>query len=1072
MDNELVSVFYAGQDVTQKVSGGAFNNWGDVKHIMLRQIPGAWFVLTGFDYESGSCNTAGFAIKCWGHNRALLNNPDQWEAYGSHQSTGPGHKRGHGVGWTRPCVSSSGFSLKGVLLQEQSQRIHAPAVSDIFAEAAKESFQSNQTEESDEDLLLTSVGTQSQESEESKQQASSNASLGIRHAFHSHQKMHHVKHPVPPVKMWSGRKWGAFRWKTPGSPYVREPPRPPPPPPPAAASPASPQAPAAQAPVAQVPKPLPAPTPLVIPPLPQELKKALPLGVGPAAEKPRLPPNCGKTIEVEGVDNQIMKLMMSEQAISARTHRLFQKVVEVTSGIPCSKMEVVPLHIVRRLKRVLKQPFQEVLRPAFLRWLTNHWNWPEGTHRHPKCRRMSCWKKALPKAIIQKLSGDQLRILGQADNLLQQIEKGEGLDAKSEYSKIWAVDSDGFVYKANYDEHGEWTMVKGKMNSVTQSDHHVWGISKDGVVMSCADPCTGEFTLAGGPKMLYLDAGEHRVFGVDSEYKVWKRGFQAEDKWEEVPGTKLKMISASKGALFGINTNNRVVQCALPCIGEWSLVSSNGVPSLVLPRPSFLQLASNLTGFKAHATAGGNGTEQWSLGIRNALRGAMKTVGGVLNRVGLGTPAATASFGSEGASSAADPNKDIENRLVQLDAGTTEIWAVNLLGHVYKRARLATEDWSEVRGKLLKHVSVGNGFIWGTTQSDTIVRCKQPCQGSWEDIFGLAKLVDSGPETKTLNIAPRGLEAEQGGDFIPRGESAAKRLHEQLQKIPFGLRMLLQTPYHEVLSKTLRTQFGRFIRCQHSRREEIGAAKKAKEEQDRLMALEEVHMLEHETREISHKTWEAKQHTKHLAALIKANAKTAIIAHRDTIRAHMAYRRAAQAQSLNDAAARKAEEEAESKKVVDDAKREEALQQELSQLKLQQDRMKKEQQEIVAEAKAKFAKREARRAKRRVKNCQKNGKRRAKVAQAMEEREHVRRQQFRLVAKRLKLLKAIMLKNIEKRHERKAAQEVRRLRKELLRKLMNPPNINVKVETTGPVLAESDKPKTVVEPASGPSTEM
>jgi uncharacterized protein YkwD len=52
-------------------------------------------------------------------------------------------------------------------------------------------------------------------------------------------------------------------------------------------------------------------------------------------------------------------------------------------------------------------------------------------------------------------------------------------------------------------------------------------------------------------------------------------------------------------------------------------------------------------------------------------------------------------------------------------------------------------SWNTIYGTL-KHVSVGEAWVWGVNAQDQIFRCKRPCTGAWSQVDGALKQVDVG----------------------------------------------------------------------------------------------------------------------------------------------------------------------------------------------------------------------------------------------------------------------------------------------------------------------------------------
>lgn len=108
-DNQVDSVFYAWKDVKKSVKGD-LSNWKSVKTLTVHDVPGAYLVIGGHNFENNgdACNTAGFQIKC---SNGVTSDSGGWESFGSDAAIPSEQQKGLADGWGNPCSSKSGFYL-------------------------------------------------------------------------------------------------------------------------------------------------------------------------------------------------------------------------------------------------------------------------------------------------------------------------------------------------------------------------------------------------------------------------------------------------------------------------------------------------------------------------------------------------------------------------------------------------------------------------------------------------------------------------------------------------------------------------------------------------------------------------------------------------------------------------------------------------------------------------------------------------------------------------------------------------------------------------------------------------
>ena len=71
---------------------------------------------------------------------------------------------------------------------------------------------------------------------------------------------------------------------------------------------------------------------------------------------------------------------------------------------------------------------------------------------------------------------------------------------------------------------------------------------------------------------MQVDANDDEVWGVASDYTIWKRPVDGSGSWQKVPGG-LKHVSASgNGYIWGVSHDDNIYKCKKPCNGAWQQV--------------------------------------------------------------------------------------------------------------------------------------------------------------------------------------------------------------------------------------------------------------------------------------------------------------------------------------------------------------------------------------------------------------------------------------------------------------------------------------------------------------------
>ncbi len=77
---------------------------------------------------------------------------------------------------------------------------------------------------------------------------------------------------------------------------------------------------------------------------------------------------------------------------------------------------------------------------------------------------------------------------------------------------------------------------------------------------------------------MQVDANDDEVWGVASDYTIWKRPIDGSGSWQNFLG-RLKHVSASGyGYIWGVDSLDKIWKCKKPCSGAWSIVDGSLKP--------------------------------------------------------------------------------------------------------------------------------------------------------------------------------------------------------------------------------------------------------------------------------------------------------------------------------------------------------------------------------------------------------------------------------------------------------------------------------------------------------------
>lgn len=268
---------------------------------------------------------------------------------------------------------------------------------------------------------------------------------------------------------------------------------------------------------------------------------------------------------------------------------------------------------------------------------------------------------------------------------------------------------------------------------------------------------------------------EPTVWGTSPNHFVFKREIAgAPGGWEQIRG-RLIHVSQGSGFVWGVSMPHSIYRCKLPCNkGTWIKVPGNliqldagteevwGVTmgNMIYKRKINGEGSwTSVPGKAAHITVGLGWVYSVAPSSSKVYKCKMPCTG-TWELLQLGIPGA--------------------ERIKQLDAGSEQIWAVtskdNLLYTGYDQSSGPTPKdpkkppmWTICPGKA-KYVSTGNGWVWATSVTNSVYKCKIPCKGEWSVVPGALEQVDLGIDVKIA--PPQEASPEEATKDKPAGPSS------------------------------------------------------------------------------------------------------------------------------------------------------------------------------------------------------------------------------------------------------------------------------------------------------------
>lgn len=101
--------------------------------------------------------------------------------------------------------------------------------------------------------------------------------------------------------------------------------------------------------------------------------------------------------------------------------------------------------------------------------------------------------------------------------------------------EVWGINTDGEVFYRDLDGNNNWTLVNGKLASISVDDNFVWGFNLSGdLVRISTYSKTNWKTISNPYKLTKIEAGGGEVWGVNAKQEVYRMDVSGDGIWEYV----------------------------------------------------------------------------------------------------------------------------------------------------------------------------------------------------------------------------------------------------------------------------------------------------------------------------------------------------------------------------------------------------------------------------------------------------------------------------------------------------------------------------------------------------------
>ena len=143
--------------------------------------------------------------------------------------------------------------------------------------------------------------------------------------------------------------------------------------------------------------------------------------------------------------------------------------------------------------------------------------------------------------------------------------------------ELFGVAANHLIYRRNVDGSGGWARVSGHLKQISMSGlGYVWGVNRHNQVFSCKKPCRGAWVYRPSHRLMQVEGGGDRVYGVDTSHRIFTMSVDGMGVWKQLSGS-LRYITASGTMVYGINRHNNFYSCVHPCLtSQWKHVKFDG----------------------------------------------------------------------------------------------------------------------------------------------------------------------------------------------------------------------------------------------------------------------------------------------------------------------------------------------------------------------------------------------------------------------------------------------------------------------------------------------------------------
>lgn len=142
------------------------------------------------------------------------------------------------------------------------------------------------------------------------------------------------------------------------------------------------------------------------------------------------------------------------------------------------------------------------------------------------------------------------------------------VQVSADETHVWAVSGNGTIHRRPVDGSGTWESVRGEVQHLTASgDGLLWAVQSDGRVWKCDKPCTGDWKLTGGWRqddvIQQVSAGATYLWAVTRTGAIWRRLVTGSGDWEKICCVLSHVAGSPNGWVWGVQDHGSIWKARL-----------------------------------------------------------------------------------------------------------------------------------------------------------------------------------------------------------------------------------------------------------------------------------------------------------------------------------------------------------------------------------------------------------------------------------------------------------------------------------------------------------------------------